>query len=196
LKFVQYHGSQGNDMNHTMRRQALRSAAIMSMAALPVVVLGLIALPDPRERYWASVYVVWGAMFAALCFATTARAVRRVWGSNSGLSRKDLCFGGMTAWGLSFPVLLLTTLTPLCLGQNNGDGWNNATMCLFLAVVWFAFMSLPVLGGVLLLARWTYNAKTATDRTMTREDGEKATCQPSHPPLSRDPQTGRSEGEG
>jgi hypothetical protein len=178
-----------------MKRQAFRSAAIMAMAALPVLVLGLIALPAPRQMYWASVYVVWGTLLAALCFAATARTIRRAERSHSPVTKMNLALGGMTAWGLSFPVLVLTTLTPLCLGQNNGDGRNNVGMCLFLAVVWFIFMSAPVCGGLLLLAKWASN--TPTDNpSQTEKADAKQDCQPSPPPLPRAPRTGHSEGEG
>ena len=42
---------------------------------------------------------------------------------------------GLLAWSLSLAVLWLLNLTPLCVGQNNGDGNNDLGMCMFMAVL-------------------------------------------------------------
>lgn len=161
-------------MIDAIKKQDQRGAVIMAMAALPVVALGLFGSLSPGDRYWGAVYVVWGTVFAAFCVAATSRIVRRTGASDSRLMKKALCFGGMTAWGLSLPVLVLTTLTPLCLGKDNGDGRNNVAMCLFLAVVWFIVMSLPVCSAIALLAKWACNAVSASSCVETRRRDENS----------------------
>jgi hypothetical protein len=42
---------------------------------------------------------------------------------------------GVLAWILSLAVLWLLNLTPLCIGQNNGDGNNDLGMCMFMTVM-------------------------------------------------------------
>lgn len=42
---------------------------------------------------------------------------------------------GLLAWILSLAVLWLLNLTPLCIGQNNGDGNNDLGMCMFMTVM-------------------------------------------------------------
>jgi hypothetical protein len=112
------------------------------------------------------------------------------------MTTNKLSLSGMTAWALSFPLLLLTTLTPLCLGQDNGDGRNRITMCVFLAVVCFIVMSLPVCGCLLLLATWASTHAAAGDQSRTARSQEKHDCQASPPPPPRAPQAGHSAGEG
>lgn len=42
---------------------------------------------------------------------------------------------GLLAWLISLAVLWLLNLTPLCIGQNNGDGNNDLGMCMFMTVM-------------------------------------------------------------
>jgi len=42
---------------------------------------------------------------------------------------------GLLAWVISLAVLGLLNLTPLCIGQNNGDGNNDLGMCVFMTVM-------------------------------------------------------------
>jgi len=42
---------------------------------------------------------------------------------------------GLLSWLMSLAVLWLLNLTPLCIGQNNGDGNNDPGMCIFMTVM-------------------------------------------------------------
>jgi hypothetical protein len=42
---------------------------------------------------------------------------------------------GLLAWGMSLVILGLLNLTPLCVGQNNGDGNNDLGMCMFMTAL-------------------------------------------------------------
>ena len=42
---------------------------------------------------------------------------------------------GLLAWTISMAVLGLLNLTPLCIGQNNGDGNNDVGMCMFMTAL-------------------------------------------------------------
>lgn len=134
-------------------RQSVLAALTMALPALPILILGLIAWHDPRDRYWASVYLVWGTVVAALGSTAAGWVTRCARSTDPCLTHKAFCLAGFVAWGLSFPVLLVINLTPLCLGQDNGDGRNNVNMCIFLAVVWFAYLSLPVAGGIAIVSK-------------------------------------------
>jgi len=54
---------------------------------------------------------------------------------------RDLFLIAAAGWLIFFVVLFATNLTPLCIGQDNGDGNNNLSDCLFLSVFWYAFFS-------------------------------------------------------
>ena len=51
---------------------------------------------------------------------------------------------GSAAWIFSLLVLTLLNFTPLCVGQNNGDGSNDAGLCFFYALLSSFFYSLLV----------------------------------------------------
>jgi hypothetical protein len=135
------------------KNHALLPVMIMILPALPILILGWIAWHDPRDRYWASVYLVWGTVFAALSSVTAGRVIRRARATHSGLPQRAFCVAGCAAWALSFPALVVINLTPLCLGQDNGDGRNGVPLCLLLAGLWFAFMSVPVAGGIAVVSK-------------------------------------------
>jgi hypothetical protein len=131
------------------KTRLLLAITLMALPSLPIVALGLCAWHDPSDRYWANVYLVWGTVFAALSAVLTALVIRR----KEVILPRSFPSAGFVAWACSFPALVLINLTPLCLGQDNGDGRNSFFMCIFLAVLWFAFMTVPVAGGILLLSK-------------------------------------------
>jgi len=146
---------------------------IMGLPALPVLVLGAVAWHDPRDRYWANVYLVWGTVLAVLSTVTAGSAIRRTGAAQRSVSQRQLLASGFVAWGLSFFVLVAINLSPLCLGQDNGDGRNGVFTCILLAVVWFLFMSLPVGGGIAvaaMLARRVANGGDEDDAGRKREN--------------------------
>jgi hypothetical protein len=157
----------------------LLAALLMTLPALPIVILGLVAWHDPRDRYWALVYLVWGMVFAALSSVAAGWVIRRARAAHCGLTQKALGLAGIAAWGLSFPALVVINLTPLCLGQDNGDGRNDVLMCLLLAVVWFAFMSLPVAGGIAVATKPASKAARGGDAEAVCRSGLNEPSRPS-----------------
>lgn len=121
------------------------------MPALPLILLGL------SGEYWGRIYLLWGAAYAALNGLTLLLLFSRQSRSGGdGPSALRILLYLCITWGLSLPVLAAINLTPLCLGQDNGDGRNTLEMCLLLSVVWFVYMSalvVPLAGAVSLLVR-------------------------------------------
>jgi hypothetical protein len=58
---------------------------------------------------------------------------------------------GLLAWIAALIVLALLNLSPLCVGQNNGDGNNTLGMCMFMTVLSGTVYS-PVYLGLLVLS--------------------------------------------
>ncbi|MCQ3937373.1 MAG: hypothetical protein DPW18_10040 [Chloroflexi bacterium] len=55
---------------------------------------------------------------------------------------------GILAWTAAFFALTILNLTPLCVGQNNGDGNNDLGMCNLITAL-SCIVYTPVYGGVL-----------------------------------------------
>jgi hypothetical protein len=69
---------------------------------------------------------------------------------------------GLLAWTLAFFVLGLLNLTPLCVGQNNGDGNNDFAMCNFMTAL-SGIVYTPIYLGTLtmssLIGHWMLHRK-------------------------------------
>ena len=61
---------------------------------------------------------------------------------------------GLLSWTLALFVLGFLNLTPLCVGQNNGDGNNDFAMCNFMTAL-SGIVYTPVYLGALLVSAWT-----------------------------------------
>ena len=69
---------------------------------------------------------------------------------------------GLLAWGTSLVILGLLNLTPLCVGQNNGDGNNDLGICMFMTafsgIVYTPFY-LGLLTVCAMLGHWILSSK-------------------------------------
>jgi hypothetical protein len=108
--------------------------------ALPLLALGM------SREYWGRIFLLWGAAYAILNSLSLVAMLRGARGeSGEGLSTFRILSREGIAWCLSALVLAVINLTPLCLGQDNGDGRNNLAMCVLLTGVWFGAMSVLVI---------------------------------------------------
>ncbi len=86
------------------------------------------------EYYWKSYLLVCGVFLAAsftIGFITPALAPK-YWIRHPSL----WFFGqGWLAWLVALLALGAVNLTPLCIGQDNGDGNNNLTLCVVQSVL-------------------------------------------------------------
>lgn len=95
-------------------------------------------------EYWGDIYMVWGGVFALLSVLFVVLGVRNTKGEGRSPSFWSILLPLAGAWLVSGFALAVIDLTPLCLGQDNGDGRNSLSICLLLTVVWFASMTVPV----------------------------------------------------
>jgi len=58
---------------------------------------------------------------------------------------------GLLGWGMALVMLGLLNATPLCVGQNNGDGNNNLGMCVFMTIL-SGMVYTPLYLGMLVLS--------------------------------------------
>jgi len=69
---------------------------------------------------------------------------------------------GLPAWALALFVLDALNLTPLCVGQNNGDGNNDFAMCNFMTALSGIIYTPPYLGVLAmssLIGHWVLQRK-------------------------------------
>jgi hypothetical protein len=68
---------------------------------------------------------------------------------------------GLIAWALAFLLLGILNLTPLCVGQDNGDGRNDISLCVISTVasgIVYAPVYLVMLGGSAFIGDWFMRA--------------------------------------
>ncbi len=118
----------------------MRSAALLGvLPALPLLILGI------SGEYWGRIYLLWGVAFAVLnCLALGLLLGRVARDHEEPPSTWRLLYHQVGAWCVSLLVLGVIDITPLCLGQDNGDGRNSLAMCALLTVVWSVSMSVIV----------------------------------------------------
>jgi hypothetical protein len=100
------------------------------VTALPATVLWIfISISAGSEYFWKSYFIVSGVFLAiSFAFGFFIPALAPVhWKRHPIL----WLFGqGMLAWLVAILALGLVNLTPLCVGQDNGDGNNDFALCM------------------------------------------------------------------
>jgi len=72
-----------------------------------------------------------------------------------------ITMSGLIAWILAFLLLGVLNLTPLCVGQDNGDGNNDFLLCLISTVasgIVYTPVYLVTLGGSAVIGQWVMRA--------------------------------------
>jgi hypothetical protein len=119
-------------------------ALIMTTPAFSLIVIGI-------SEYWCRIYWIWGLCFASLCFIFTLRLFNQSPNSQIHVTpTQQFISGGLKSWVVSFAGLAIVNFTPLCLGQDNGDGNNNVSDCILLTVIWPFFNSILVVPAILI----------------------------------------------
>jgi len=132
------------------------SAILTSISAL---LLGACVIVTIGKEYFRTTYYLASAVFLAaslvLGFALPARLRR------AGLRRAWMWVfvQGAIAWSIALWALTMLNLTPLCIGQDNGDGTNNLGLCVVYSVaaaavyspIDLALLAASAVGGGLLL---------------------------------------------
>jgi hypothetical protein len=84
----------------------------------PTFIWMLITISAGSEYFWKSYFIVSG-IFLAVIFALGFFLTSQGW----------------LAWIVAVLALGLINLTPLCVGQDNGDGNNNFTLCMIQSIL-------------------------------------------------------------
>ena len=132
------------------------------VTALPAAISWmLVSISAGGEYFWKAYFLVC-AVFLAASFALgffIPALSPALWKRQPGLW---LLGQGMLAWLLALLALWIINLTPLCVGQDNGDGNNNVALCALETVMIslscspleFFLLSLTALPGGWLISGW------------------------------------------
>jgi uncharacterized membrane protein AbrB (regulator of aidB expression) len=89
----------------------------------------LITRLDSSEYFW-KVYTSVGEVYLAISFALGFLIPYLFLNRWKGHPIAWLFGQGLLAWMVAFVVLAVLNFTPLCVGQDNGDGSNDLALCL------------------------------------------------------------------
>ena len=136
-----------------------------SITTIPAILFLVFILLTTRGQYYASAYIIMGIVYFAASFFAGSLTANRFAGQVTRRRMALYLFLAVTlAWFFSLLVLMALDLTPLCVGQDNGDGNNDLPMCIFqtlLVSIFYTPPALLVIGMASLLASWLIPAKTA-----------------------------------
>ena len=100
------------------------------------------------SEYWGRIYGLWGLIFCILCFILTFFSLSPE-NSNEARSISRLFSIGSLSWVISCVGLAIINFSPLCLGQDNGDGHNNIGNCVLLTIIWPVYNSTFIFPSIL-----------------------------------------------
>ena len=129
----------------------LKSSVVAGLlGAWPGLVLGAGTLLFRREYFFIT-YAIVSGFFLALAFTLGALTPRHLRPDRSRKQVFLLVFRDLAlAWDGALVLLSILNLTPLCVGQDNGDGRNTYALCVIQSVAVAVCYTPPVLGMVAL----------------------------------------------
>lgn len=106
------------------------------IGALPALFFLTYILLSFKNEYYYPTYLAMGLFFFAASFLSSTIITHRF---INKVSHRRLAFflflGSAIAWIISLVILGFLSLTPLCIGQDNGDGSNDIFHCILQVVL-------------------------------------------------------------
>lgn len=108
-----------------------KSRVILVLCSIfPAVYLGAINLKWFQSEYFFPIYAIASGIYLGACMVS-AMTFPRGWSTGSFFRTwLGLCIQGAICWLVTLLTLGLLSLTPLCVGQDNGDGHNTLALCM------------------------------------------------------------------
>jgi hypothetical protein len=139
----------------------------MAFSALPALIFFICALSLFQGEYFWSTYVITGGVYLIGSLVAGFILPGLVQGRGVGAPWVWIMLQGLAGWVAALGMLWLLSLTPLCVGQDNGDGVNNLGMCVMQAgLVSVAFT--PAVALVLWLS--AFIGSQALERLLPKEE--------------------------
>ena len=103
--------------------------------ALPAFLFGACAIILFRDEYYWTAYAIMSLIFISVSVILGLILPAWMHGGKFDYPWLWLFITGGLAWLVALLSLTLPNLSPLCVGQNNGDGTNNFSLCIIYAVL-------------------------------------------------------------
>jgi len=104
-------------------------------SAIPVFLFGACALTLFGEEYYWTSYVIMTLIFFGSSVILGLLLPTCMHGGHFDYPWLWLFIAGGLAWLVALLTLSLLNITPLCVGQNNGDGTNSYSLCVLYIVL-------------------------------------------------------------
>jgi hypothetical protein len=114
-----------------------------TFTTIPALLFAAFSLTTFRGEYFWLTYALMSVVFLTASALLGLFLPTRLQGSRLGRPWMWILVQGVLAWGLALLTLALLNMTPLCVGQDNGDGINKLTLC-FVQTIGVAIASTPV----------------------------------------------------
>lgn len=115
--------------------ESIHSLLSGSISAIPAIIMGICLFSISREEYYWTTYAITSLTYFGASFLLGFRLAAQM--RNARLNCPGLWFfvSGGLAWLIALLFLALLNLTPLCVGQDNGDGINTFSLCVLYTVL-------------------------------------------------------------
>ena len=104
-------------------------------SVFPALIFTACALMTSREEYFWPTYLIVSLIFIGISLLLSQILPSWMHGSRFDYPWLWLFIAGGLAWLVSLLSLTLLNLTPLCVGQDNGDGINDLGLCLLYTIL-------------------------------------------------------------
>lgn len=106
-----------------------------SISAIPAIILGICLLTISRNEYYWSTYAITTLIYFGASLFLGLILPARMYKTHIRYPWLWLFISGGFAWVIALLSLALLNLTPLCVGQDNGDGINTYSLCILYSVL-------------------------------------------------------------
>ncbi len=119
------------------------------LSALPGLVFTTILYATSAGQYWQPAYQISGVVFVLISAISCLVLTTLIEAERSRFRAAAAVFCSVILGWVAFACVLgLVNLTPLCVGQDNGDGNNDLAMCIVISVLSTAvYTPLIILGA-------------------------------------------------
>jgi hypothetical protein len=148
-------------------RYAMKRILYLLFATLPALFWLVLLAEDYGSYYYWRIYRLAALFLVAFCLVqglVSAVFLRPLWSRRPG---GWLFLTGSLAWLAALAFMGLLHLTPLCVGQNNGDGNNDLARCMVVDLL-VSLVYSPVHGTILALVSLAASRVLKTRRKWIR----------------------------
>jgi hypothetical protein len=151
----------------------MRTILLSFLHTVPASVFLLVVLSF-RDEYYFTAYLLMAIVFwcVSLGFGVRNSQPEALLEERAGL----LLFASMFfSWLIALFALGFINLTPLCIGQDNGDGINGMNECVLytiLASIIYSAVMIPMIGVVSLSGRWLIRRRSMNSNQGSPSEGD------------------------